>query len=318
MSFDARKKKSWSNESGVSEIIGNILILMITVILFSSIMAFVQNMPMPEQLVKATFSAGITFNDDGSKANLTITHAGGDVMKTAQTLIIVEQDSISKGYNLTNDPSLNNALVWKTGMTWSKQLRNTSYASVIIVTVVDLTKHTSVWTSQVTGGTGQNPPVIGQRWTDSNNVTPTPDPVLEWDNFTFYVTITDPDNDLNPSKIWIDTTQLEGSGYAKRLPQANQSGEVFRWDFWNVRARGLDAAKLDGGIIFIHAEDKNGHAANSTFVMSITKLPVQPVVIPPAADLNQDQSGGDAGFPGYMDNRFDNFGWVILGESPAH
>ena len=154
MSFDARKKKSWSSKSGVSEIIGNILILMITVILFSSIMAFVQNMPMPQQLTKATFSAGITFNSTGSKANLTLTHAGGASMNAAQTLIIVERDTTSTGYNLGTDHGLSNALVWKTGMTWSKQLNGTKFTSVITVTVVDLVKHTSVWTSQITGGTG--------------------------------------------------------------------------------------------------------------------------------------------------------------------
>jgi len=324
MSFDARKKKSWSNESGVSEIIGNILILMITVILFSSIMAFVQNMPMPEQLTNATFSAGITFNADGTKANLTITHAGGDPMKTAQTMILVEKDTIASGWNLTNAPSLNNALVWKTGMTWSKQLTGTSYASVIIVTVVDLAKHASVWTSQITGGTGQNPPVIGQRYTDSNNVTPTPDPVLEWDNYSFYVTITDPDGDLNTTnvytpgvgKIWINTQQLQGNPtqFAKRVPQYI-SGDLFRWDFWNVKGDGLSAQKLDGGIIVMHAEDKKGHAAESTFVMSITKLPVQPIVLPPTPEpAPADQGSGDSGMPYYMDNRFDNFGWVILGE----
>jgi len=304
MSFDARKKKSWSNESGVSEIIGNILILMITVILFSSIMAFVQNMPMPEQLTKVTFSAGVTFVSGGTKANLTITHAGGDTMKTAQTMILVEQDTLAKGYNLTKDASLSNSLVWKTGMTWSKQLLGTSYSSVIIVTVVDMAKHTSVWTSQITGGTGQNPPVIGQRYTDSYIATTRPDPVLEWDDFSLFVKITDPDNDLNTSvgAIWINTQQLEGNvaQFAKR-PWQNptpMSGDQFRWDFLNVTERNLTALKLDGGIIVIHAEDKKGHVTESTFVMTITKLPVQPVVLPPAEEpAPLDQSGGDSGMP---------------------
>jgi len=44
-----RKRKSWVDSSGVSEIIGNILILMITVVLFSTIMVFVNQIPMPEQ-----------------------------------------------------------------------------------------------------------------------------------------------------------------------------------------------------------------------------------------------------------------------------
>jgi hypothetical protein len=271
MSFDNRKKKSWSSKSGVSEIIGNILILMITVVLFSSIMAFVQNMPMPQQLTKATFSAGITFNATGSKANLTITHAGGASMKTAQTLIIVERDSTSKGYNLTKDPSLNSALVWKTGMTWSKQLTNTSFKSVIVVTVVDLVKHTSVWTSQVTGGTGQNPPIIGQRWVDSNTATPSPDPVRDGDNFALFVTITDVDGDLETNQIWINASQISGSS-SHWIPES-PNGPIFIWNFSYIVSDKITADKLDGKVIIIHAADSKGHISESTFVMTVTKLP---------------------------------------------
>ena len=271
MSFDARKKKSWSNESGVSEIIGNILILMITVILFSSIMAFVQNMPMPEQLTKATFSAGITFTANGTKANLTITHAGGSSMKTAQTMIIVEKDTTSTGFNLTKDPSLNNALVWKTGMTWSKQLTSTKYTSVIIVTVIDLAKHSSVWTSQITGGTGQNPPSIGQRWTDSNPATPSPDPVRDGDNFAFYVTITDVDGDLATNTIWIDASQIAGS--SSHWTPMPPNGAIFMWNFSYIVSMNITAAQLDGKVILIHAADSKKQVSESTFIMTVTKLP---------------------------------------------
>jgi len=80
MDLELRKKKAWS-EFGVSEIIGNILILMITVTLFSGIMAFVQQMPVPEQATKADFAAKVTFWSSGTKANLTVTHTGGDSIK---------------------------------------------------------------------------------------------------------------------------------------------------------------------------------------------------------------------------------------------
>ncbi len=317
MSFDNRKKKSWSDESGVSEIVGNILILMITVMLFSSIMVFVQNMPMPQQLTKATFSAGITFNSDGTTADLTVTHAGGATMKTDKTMILIEQDSVGTGYNLTNDASLGGAAIWKTGMTWSKQLNGTTYSSIVIVTVVDMEKHVQVWTSQVTGGSGMNPPIIGQRWVDSDRNTPTPDPVLEWDNFSFFATITDPDNDLNVSSIWINTQQLEGSlpQYKERIPNEVLGDGVYRWDFMGVRDRELSAAKLDGAVIIIHAEDKAQphHASNSTFVMTITELPINPIPINPIFNTT-DQTGGDAGFPNWVTNRFDNLGWEIFAE----
>ncbi len=317
MSFDNRKKKSWSNESGVSEIVGNILILMITVMLFSSIMVFVQNMPMPEQLTKATFSAGITFDSDGTHANLTVTHAGGATMKADKTMIIVERNTTSTGYNLNNDSGLGGAAVWKTGMTWTKRLDQTTYSSVITVTVVDMEKHAQVWSSQVTGGTGMNPPMIGQRWVDSDITTPTPDPVLEWSNFSLFVTISDPDKDLNTNAIWINTQQLEGTSaqYAQRKPSAPPNGDVYRWDFLDVKARGLSAAKLDGAIIIIHAEDKaaSPHVSQSTFVMTITELPVNPIPINPIYNTS-DQTGSDAGFPNWVTNRYGTLGWEIFGE----
>ncbi len=315
MNFEVRKTKHWSSKSGVSEVIGNILILMITVILFSSIMAFVQTMPVPQQQVHATFSAGVTFSDNGTKAAISITHAGGVSLKASQTMILIDKDSQAMGYNFTSDPSMSGVSAWTTGMTWSKQINGTTYSSVITVTVVDLSKKVAVWTSQVTGGSGQSPPIIGQRWVDSNNATPTPDPVLEWDNFSFYVTITDPDNDLNNSQIWINTQQLQGNlpQYAQR-PYQNVSGDVYRWDFWNVRASGLSAQILDGATILIHAADKKGHASESTYKMSITKLPVQPVSGQPTYWNTSGLPFGDAGFPSYVDNRYDTYGWGIYGE----
>ncbi len=273
MNFDGRKRKSWSSKSGVSEIIGNILILMITVVLFSSIMAFVQNMPMPQQLTKATFSGGITFFASGTKANLTITHAGGDQMKAAQTLILVDQDSMALGFSLGKDHGLNNALVWKTGMTWAKQLNGTTYKSVITVTIVDLVKHTSVWTSQITGGAGQNPPVISQRWIDSNPATPSPDPVREGNNFVFYATITDADGDLATNQIWIDASQIPGS--SSHWTPTSQNGAVFMWNFSYIVSQHITAAQLDGKVILIHAQDSKvpPHVSESTFIMTVTKLP---------------------------------------------
>src|SRR4030042_6384726 len=76
MQFELRKRKDW-NSNAVSEIIGNILILMITVVLFSSIMAFVNQMPVPELQTKADFAAGISFTESGTAAKLTVTHIGG-------------------------------------------------------------------------------------------------------------------------------------------------------------------------------------------------------------------------------------------------
>lgn len=307
-------RKFWKDEGGVSEVIGNILILMITVILFSSIIAFVGQMPVPEQATKADFSASITFWDSGTKANLTVTHAGGATMRSVNTLILVEIDDINQGYNLDTDPGLGGAEQWKTGMSWTKTMTGTTYTSKVVVTVVDKVKHASVWTSQVTGGTGGNPPNILQRYADSNPATPTPDPVKEWDDFSLFVTIVDPDNDLNTTDgIWIDSSQIEGAGYSHRL-QAPDSpgGGIYRWDFEDIRARNLSAADLDRGVILIHAWDRADHQAISSFVLTITVLPTNTVIN--EVDIEQQDYSGDSNLPSYIRWFFANQGFGVFPE----
>ncbi len=304
MSFEARKRKSWREDSGVSEIVGNILILMITVVLFSSIMAFVNQIPIPEQQTKSTFEAKITFLADGTKANLTLTHVGGDPMDVAKTLILVDIGSTTKNYNLTSDSNFAGIAKWRMGMPWKQQLSDTSYTSKIQVTVVDMIKHNAVWTSQVTGGTGGSPPNIAQRWTDSDPMTATADPVKEYDDFVFYATINDPDGDLNESDIWIDSSQLE----TDRLPQAYHrsdytkapGSDVYAWAFTGLtdpNVRGLNASDLDGNLIIIHAGDKAGHKSISTFKMVITQLPVQDI---PYDSTQYNPELGDWGLPSYL------------------
>jgi FlaG/FlaF family flagellin (archaellin) len=315
MNLDVRKRKSWKEDEGVSEIIGNILILMITIILFSGIMAFVQQMPVPEQATKADFSASVSFWSNGTKANLTVTHAGGAVMKTRDVFILVDVNNVNKRYNLS-DPvyGLKNSIQWSTGQSWTVALTGTSYTSSITVTVVDNVKHSAIWTSQVTGGHGGNPPSILQRYVDSDNGTSTADPVKENDDFSLFVTITDPDNDLNTTNgIWIDTTQITKYAKTHWIPD-DVNGNVYQWDFTGIRGKSINASDLDGAVIVIHAWDKAKHQSVSTFVMSIIVLPVEPgdtIYLP--TDTNA-QPSGDSFLPAYIRWFYDNQGFGIFAE----
>ena len=186
MTFDVRKRKTWAEESGVSEVIGNILILMITVVLFSGIIAFVQQMPVPEQTTRADFSASISFSGNYRHANLTLVHAGGKVLDSKLIKIVIKQDGVNFAYNLTDDSGFKGT-TWTTGKSWTHRIDGTTSGSVIVVTVMDLEKSNAIWTSQVTGGIKGNPPNILQRYLDSNPRTSTPDPVKEEDLFTLFV-----------------------------------------------------------------------------------------------------------------------------------
>ncbi|MBE3049353.1 type IV pilin N-terminal domain-containing protein, partial [Candidatus Bathyarchaeota archaeon] len=319
MDLELRKKKAWS-EFGVSEIIGNILILMITVTLFSGIMAFVQQMPVPQQATKADFAAKVTFGTGGTTADLTVTHTGGDSIKAKDCLVLVDVDSVNKPYNMSNTIlGLKGTTTWSTGVVWNVTLTPTTYSSKIAVTVVDMVKKSAIWSSQVTGGTSGNAPNILQRYVDSDNQTPTADPVRADDDFSFYVTITDPDGDLNTTTpgIWIDSSQLETdkpTSYSQHRTADDKNGDTFRWDFTNILGRGLTASMLDGKVIFVHAWDKAvpAHQSISSFTMSITQLPVDIKY----TDVNptEPNPGGDSNLPAYIRWFYDNQGFGIFAE----
>ena len=300
MDLELRKKKAWS-EFGVSEIIGNILILMITVTLFSGIMAFVQQMPVPEQATKADFAAKVTFWSSGTKANLTVTHTGGDSIKAKDCIALVEVDGVNKRYDMSNpSDGLKGTTTWTTGVVWTVTLSTASYSSKIAVTVVDMVKKAAIWSSQVTGGSGGNAPNILQRYVDTDQTTSTADPVLEWQDFSLFARIVDPDGDLNTTNgIWINSSQLETDLPGASHREADDaSGDVYRWDFSNIETRGLSASKLDGHVIMIHAWDNAGHQALSTFVMTITQLPRVPFYDNTTIEVSG--AVGEGGLPAYL------------------
>jgi FlaG/FlaF family flagellin (archaellin) len=321
MDLELRKKKAWS-EFGVSEIIGNILILMITVTLFSGIMAFVQQMPVPQQATKADFAAKVTFGANGTTAIMTVTHTGGDSIKAKDCIALVEINSVSTRYNMSNPTlGLKGTTTWSTGIVWTVNLNGTTYTSKIAVTIVDMVKKSAIWSSQVTGGTSGNAPNILQRYVDSDNQTPTADPVREFQDFSFYVTITDPDGDLNTTTpgVWIDSSQLEAdrpTSYSQHRTDFNKSGDTFQWDFWSILGRGRTAAMLDGKVIFVHAWDNHGHQSISSFTMSIVQLPVDIKY----TDLNPQEPNpsGDSNLPTYIRWFYDNQGFGIFAEKKVN
>ncbi len=290
MQFELRKRKDW-NSNAVSEIIGNILILMITVVLFSSIMAFVNQMPVPQQVTKADFSAGITFNTAGTEADLTLTHAGGDSLDPVHTLILWEVDSVTYSQLLSTDTSFGNDR-WTMGVDWARHLTGITYSSSIAVTVYDLDKSSAIWTGQVSGGTTGTPPSILQRYADSNPMTPSADPIKQFDNFTLFVKVVDLDGDLNTvDGVWVDSSSITG-GSAHDAPDRGASG-WYEWDFYDAAEEVED---IDGKVIVIHAEDEANHESVASFVLSVIVLPTNTV----NNNIPVYQNVGESGLPAYL------------------
>ena len=297
------KRKAWSNESGVSDIIGNILILMITVVLFTSIMMFVNQMPVPEITTKADFSATLTFDDGGSTATLTITHIGGETMAAAETLVLVSIDDLTYSYRLSEDVEFAHT-EWGAGVQWIKEYSGTTYSSAITVTIVDDVSHNAVWVSTVSGGMGLTPPNILQRYVDSNTGTLSIDPVKANDDFTLFVKISDLDNDL--ADVWVDNRSLP-NGVAVLAPTrpstVSPEGGWFEWDFTGVTNEVTD---VDGKVLIIYAEDAAGHTTIVPFKLTIIVLPTDIDYYP------ADQTPQEGGMPSYIKNINEGQGFAVF------
>jgi len=304
MNFELRKRKSWKDAGGVSEIVGNILILLITVVLFTGIMGFVQTMPVPKQTTKVDFAASMIYT--GTGANVTITHEGGAVLPAKTTEVYVEVDTLRFSYILSTDPGFHYT-TWHTGLDWTKSIAGITSTSSVTVRVIDMQEHVVLWVSQLSGGTSGTPPSILQRYTDSNPSTPTPDPVKKGNDFSLFVRITDMDNDLNTSGIYVDATSI---GMSKSILFQNGTGGWFRWDF---KGKTEDVAAVDGKSLVIRAWDKRGHMSVANFVLQITVLPSDTYnnLYPAYSDL------GSSGLPAYLRYVSDSLGhgFGIYGEN---
>lgn len=308
MKLKLLKRKSWSDENGVSEIIGNIMILMITVVLFSGIMMFVNQMPVPELTTKADFSANVAFEDLGSTATLTVTHVGGATMDAAETLILVSIDEMTYGYRLSEDANFSYE-EWAMGLAWTKEFSGTSYASSISITIVDDISHNAIWISQVSGGMGGTPPTILQRYVDSNPDTISADPVKEYDDFTLFVKISDLDKDLK--YVWVDSSSIVGgsSNDSFETPSGGTVPVEGGWFEWNYNDVANDSALIDGKTLVIHAQDAAGHRTTVAYELSVIVLPTDIDYYP------ADTTPQEGGMPSYIKNINEGQGFGVFGEN---
>ncbi|MCK5037647.1 MAG: type IV pilin N-terminal domain-containing protein, partial [Thermoplasmata archaeon] len=90
------KKLVW-DDRGVSEVIGTILMLTITVVLFSSITVWVTNLPEPQGRVYVQIESSIIPNDDNDwtqGAEVRLHHVGGADLNNFWTVIFLNVDNV--------------------------------------------------------------------------------------------------------------------------------------------------------------------------------------------------------------------------------
>ncbi len=222
------KRKKW-NSGGVSDIIGNILVLGITVVLFSTIFVFVGQMPTPNNATYVDFAVEMEANKTtGFYTILNMTHVGGEELKDFSTNIYLTVDG-------TTTPLLFSDSLTPIGDTWSTgetalfdcspskiggaDIVNASKISIMIISDNEL-----AWKGDIKN-VGSSAPVIMDRWVDSDPTTPAKEAVMTDDDFSVFVKIKDPDADLNTSMVFVDMTSL-GLGVVRMSPISAAEGDT--------------------------------------------------------------------------------------------
>jgi hypothetical protein len=263
-----KKRPKW-NKHGVSEIIGNILILGITVTLFSSIMWFVTAMPTPQEHAYADMTSTISngYNPaTGGWADITVSHKGGQELKNDATGIYIWiNDTQLLRYKINSSaPSIGNS--WTAGEVWKVRLtsavfpvgKDPSKAKVSLM-VVDTVKNSEVYTVTLNGGdslTNPSPPIIGARGT-------TPSPTYDGDPFAYYVSVMDPNGDLRKNSIYIDLSQIYPSLAPQKMLDTNNDG------VYTFQSPNTALLAWNGKIVIVNATDNAGHTAIGRITLSI-------------------------------------------------
>ncbi len=283
--YHRNSKNLRKSRSGVSEIIGNLLILAITVSLFTGVLFFVTNMPAPQDQTLSDFSAETGVS--GSEFYMNVTHKGGQTLTQDSTNIYLFKNDVPTTLSISSsNPSI--GLDWKIGEVWKYDMTGYTTSMSVRLMIVDKTTNSIVWQATLAGNkTDQNtPPIIGNR-----GLTPTP--VHDKDPVQFYATVTDLENALD--RVEVNATSI-GKG---TISLTLSTGSIWMSTVTNA------ALSWNGKTIFFTAYDKGGK--NATVQATLSVLSTQtggsnvtgPFDSYPGALLNgtypPDATGGNAG-----------------------
>ncbi len=282
---DIRKKDSW-DDHGVSEVVGTILILAITVVLFSVIIIWVGSFPTPEASVRLTMRGELDPIVSGGSwigAWVYITHEKGEALQGAKTNVIVAITSQDGSYgedrlllqgSIGGMPyGLEDDYNWNTGEKWSYKNLSIESTDVVEVFVIDTVQGQVLWSSTLLGLEASHFPIFIEKWTDAWPQTMYTRDVLEDDDLTFavYAKLEDNDGDLDPSKVsllltWleIETRLFDNGGHGDRIADDG----IYSYDFaYYETDTGLEFPGVeltwDGGVMLFNATDEQNHTTNS-------------------------------------------------------
>jgi len=196
---------------GVSEVVGTLLLLSMTVVAFSIIMLWVSTIQPPDEEVRVNLFPTLDRIDDKT-ANVSITHRGGESIPGSSVTIYFTIDNASKHglikgpYNFTSGSPLES---WGVGGVWSRVVPDMPEDAWVQITVIDRVHQTVLLRSELQRGNrgGDTSPILGS-----------PVALPDWqiaadgrDWFYVQAAAVDYDDDLPSDGVTVDLTPLEPS-----------------------------------------------------------------------------------------------------------
>jgi hypothetical protein len=252
------KRKSWSRY-GVSDIIGNLLILAITVTLFTGVLYFVSSMPGPAEKVYTDFSSSVVLlNNAANDAYINVTHKGGEPLEDTKTNIYLFKDETPITYKIADGNIVGTS--WPTGVTWSKLLTGITSATALSIMIVDVDANTVVYNAPLQGGSqaAMTYPIIADR-----GLTPTP--AHDGEKVRFYAQISDPYGKLDKNSVYVNASVL---GLSQAMPLVyNSTLNLFVSNQYTANL------KWNGNTVLICASDVFAHRSTAPLTLSVTPNP---------------------------------------------
>ena len=248
---------------GVSEIIGNLLILAITVTLFSSVLWFVTSMPPPKQEVYTDFSATTEIQPSG-KCWINVTNQGGQTLDDFKTKIYIFVNYAPTALSFSNS-TVDIGSTWVTGETWVyDDLTGVIESTKLSISIIDYVANSMIWSSVLRGEEGEFPPIIGARGTYGEPVLGSPS--YAGDQIRFYATVMDPDGNLRTNSVYIDATFLVGILGEIQLHDSNNDG-VFVSDPYRADMNWTSK------VVIVNATDQTNREATARITLDIQLKP---------------------------------------------
>ncbi len=288
------KKKNWE-DYGVSEVVGTILILGMTVTLFSVVLIWIYTIPTPSPGIKVDFDGALKpIYKDGEwdGVNITLLHKGGEALMYFSTEIFIRTyhgnqiftDKLKlKGtmtwgidngryYGLIDG----NDDMWNTGERWSYTNHSMEENDRVEVMITDIDKNVLLWQRVLQGLLGLNPPVFIEKWADKDPDTPTINTPETGSEFTIFAKVVDPDDDINKQSVYVTIAAFFGINDYRENPQKmlddGTGGDAqANDDIFTFTASWLIPQNLswDGSVVLFNATDMAGHKTYARMTLSV-------------------------------------------------